>query len=173
MKKTTIFLIFILTFIIGCSTNADKLEKYQGEILTIGIIGDEPEIKESKVNFNQIKFEALKNSDFESAYDAIFITKDNLREASDAEYASIYKTSKIPFYFIGNEKSHVNFIKEDLSYEDEPDVKDGAYITGLLYIKDKVWGYGLYNDNFNDVNIQAAYAKVFQDIAEIKNNELP
>ena len=38
----------ILTIQTGCSgSNVDKTEKYQGEILTIGIIGDEPEIRES------------------------------------------------------------------------------------------------------------------------------
>jgi len=164
----------ILTIQTGCSgSNVDKTEKYQGEILTIGIIGDEPEIRESQVEFEEIDFVFLKENDFDSKYDAIFITKDNLHEASNAEYVSIYKTSKIPFYFIGNEKSHVNFIKEDLSYEDEPDANDGKYITGLFYIGNKFWGYGLYNDTECDVNIKAAYSRVFEDISEIKNAELP
>jgi hypothetical protein len=106
-------------------------------------------------------------------YNAIFITKDNFSEASNAEYAPIYRKSKIPFYFIDNEKSHVNFIEEDLSYEDEPDFNDGMYIDGVLYIKDKHWGYGLYNDTKSETNIKAVYSRVFEDISKIKNNKLP
>lgn len=102
----------------------------------------------------------------------IISNKENLDEASNIEYAPIYKLSKIPFYFIGNEKSHVNFIEEDLSYKDEPDTKDGMYITGLLYIKDKVWKYGLYNDIESETNIKGVYSRVFQHISEIKNNKL-
>jgi hypothetical protein len=65
-----------------------------------------------------------------------------LSEASDAKFTPIYKKSKFPFYFIDNEKSYVNFIKEELSNEDEPDWEDGKYITGLLYSKNKYWDMG-------------------------------
>lgn len=82
-------------------------------------------------------------------------------------------TSYQKYYFIGNEKSHVNFIEEDLSYEDESDIEDGMYITGLLYIKDRVWKYGLYNDIESETNIKGVYSRVFQHISEIKNNKLP
>lgn len=174
MKKIIFTLIMVLTFLTGCSvTNVDKTEKYGGEGLRIGIIGDVPEIRESQVEFEKIDFEFLKEENFDSKYDAIFITKDNLYEASNAEYASLYKTSKIPFYFIGNEKSYVNFVEEDLSYEDESDTENGMYITGLLYTKDKVWGYGLYNDTESEINIKCVYSRVFRDISEIKNNKLP
>lgn len=96
-----------------------------------------------------------------------------MSEASNAEYVPVYKKSEIPFYFIGNEKSYVNFIEEDLSYENEPDKQNGMYITGLLYIKNKYWGYGLYNDTKSEINIKGAYSRVFEDISKIKNNELP
>lgn len=174
MKKIIFYLIMILTFLTGCSvTNVDKTEKYQGERLRIGIIGDVPEIRESQVKIEKMDFDFLKEDDFNPEYDAIFITRDNLYEASNAKYSSIYKISKIPFYFIGNEKTHINFIEEDLSYEDEPDSKDGMYITGLLYTQDKVWKYGLYNDTESKINIKGVYSRVFEDISEIKNNKLP
>ena len=171
MEKKILFLIILLIFLTGCSvdTNVDPTEKYAGEELRIGIIGNIPEIRESQVEFEEIDFEFLKEDDFDSKYDAIFITKENLSEASNPEYALIYKTSKIPFYFIGNEKSHVNFIKEDLAYEDEPDANDEKYVTGLFYTEDKYWGYGLYNDTESDANIKAVYSRVFEDIAKIKN----
>ncbi|MDD4564131.1 MAG: transcription elongation factor GreAB [Eubacteriales bacterium] len=165
----------LLVLLTGCSAAniLDKTEKYEGEELRIGIVGNIPEIRESQVKFEEIDFGFLNDDSLDSKYDAIFITKENLSEASDAEYVSIYKKSEIPFYFIDNEKSHVNFIKEDLAYEDEPAWEDGAYITGLLYTKNKYWGYGLYNDTESEINIKGVYSRVFEDISEIKNNKLP
>lgn len=174
MKRFILSIIIISIFLTGCSyTNVDKTEKYQGGRLKVGIIGDVPKIRESQVEFENIDFDFLKDDDFDSEYDAIFITKDNLSEASNSEYTSIYKISKIPFYFIGNQKPHFNFIREDLSYEDAPDSKDGMYISGLLYTKDRFWDYGLYNDTESEKNIKGVYSRVFGDILEIKNNKLP
>jgi len=173
MKKFILIIIMLLVLLTGCSSEIDKTEKYKGVDLRIGIIGPTPEIRESKVEFEEIDFHTLKEDDFGNEFDAIFITKENLSEASNAEYAIIYKKSKIPFYFIDNDKSHVNFINEELSYEDEPDSEDGMYITGILYIKDKFWGYGLYNDTRSKTNIKGIYSRVFEDISEIRNNKLP
>lgn len=164
----------LLAFLTGCSvSDIDKTERYKGEKLRIGIIGDIPVIRETQVMFEEIDFDFLNEDDFDSKYDAIFITKENLPEASNAEFAPIYKKSKIPFYFVNSEKSHVIFIKENLSYEDELDVKDGTYITGIFYAKDKFWGYGLYNNIESQTNIKGVYSRVFEDISEIKNNKLP
>lgn len=174
MKKVIFILVMLLVFLTGCSdTNVDKAKAYESEALKIGIIGDIPEIRETQVGFEQIDFDFLIEEDFDSKYNAIFITKDNFSEASNAKYAPIYRKSKIPFYFIDNEKSHVNFIKEELSYEDEPDFNDGMYIDGVLYIKNKYWGYGLYNDTKSETNIKAVYSRVFEDILKVKNNKLP
>lgn len=173
--KIIFFFIMLSVFLTACSftTNIDKTEKYVGEELRIGIVGNIPDIRESQVDFEEIDLGFLKEDVFDTKYDAIFITKENLSEASNAEYASVYKKSEIPFYFIGNDKSYVNFIEEDLSYEDEPDKQNGMHITGLLYIKNKYWGYGLYNDTISEINIKGAYSRVFEDISKIKNNELP
>ena len=163
-----VFLIISIT-LIGCSnSDIDKTEKYTGQKLSIGIIGDIPQIREEQIEFEEIDFDFLKDDDFDSKHDAIFITKDNLKEASNAQYVPIYKISKIPFYFIENEKSYVNFIKGDLSYEDEPNTEDGMYITGLLYSEDKFWKYGLYNDTKNETNIKAVYSRMFEDISNMK-----
>ncbi|WMM24736.1 hypothetical protein RBU61_17700 [Tissierella sp. MB52-C2] len=167
------FSIIFITLTRCLHINMDKTKEYIGEKLSIGIIGDIPEIREVEIEFEIIDFDFLKEEDFDSTYDAIFITKDNFKKASNAEYVSIYKTSEIPFYFIENEKTHVNFIKEDLSYGDEPDAEDGMYITGLFYSKDKVWGYGLYNNTKNETNIRAVYSRIFEDISKIRNGELP
>lgn len=152
----------------GCwNSNIDKTKEYGGGELIIGIIGSTPEVKEVQVRFEKIDFEFLRDDIFDSQYDAIFITRDNLSEASKAKYATIYKNSKIPFYFIESEKGHVPFTEEELSYEDVPDFKDMTYITGLLCIRDKVWGYGLYNDTKSEINVKGVYSRVFEDISEI------
>jgi len=178
MKKTIFTLIMVLIFLMGCSvTNVDKTEKYQGERLRIGVIGDVPEIRESQVKFEKIDFDLLKEDDFNSRYDAIFITQNNLPDASKDEYAVIYKNSNIPFYFIETEKSYVPFAYEGLSYENALDFAKDMYITGLLYNKNnskyRTWGYGLYNDTKNEPNIKGVYSRVFADISEIQNNRLP
>lgn len=53
MKKIIFFLIMLLVLLTGCSvtTNIDKTEKYEGEELRIGIVGNIPEIRESQVDF--------------------------------------------------------------------------------------------------------------------------
>lgn len=171
--KRIIFIIMFLSLLTGCTSNTDKTEEYKGEELRIGVIGDAPEVRENQIKFEEIDFGILRSNEFNSMYDAIFITKDNFREASNAEYVPIYKNSKIPFCFLDNKKAYVNFINEDLQYEDEPNWKEGTYIDGMLYIKDRYWGYGLYNDIRSEANIKGVYSRVFKDISKIKNNELP
>lgn len=174
VKKIVIIFMLISLMSGGCSVrNIDKTPEYQGGRLKIGIIGDIPKVRESQVRFEVIDFDTLKENNFDSEYDAVFITKENLSEASEPEYSSIYKTATIPFYFIENEKFDASFTEEELLYEDIPDSKDGMYITGLLYSKNKAWGYGLYNDTKSEANIKGVYSRVFEDIFEIKNNRLP
>lgn len=157
----------------GCSNNTNyKAEVYNGPRLRIGVIGSIPEVRENQIEFETIEFETLAKKSLDFSYDAIFITEENLVEASKAQYAPIYKESLIPFYFIGNEKFDSVFIIEDLSYEDVPDSKDGSYITGIFYIKNEFIGYGLYNNTKNTKNIKATYSQVFEDISETKNSDL-
>jgi hypothetical protein len=175
IKRLITILIILCILLAGCgSVNVDKTKEYGGERLRVGIIGNPPEIREKQIVFEEIDFNFLNKEGFDSKYNAIFITKENLPEAAKAEYASAYKKSKIPFYFIENEKSYVCFTEEDISYEDEPDSQNGTYITGILNIdgKYRVTGYGLYNDTKNERNIKCVYSRVFQEISEIKNNNL-
>jgi hypothetical protein len=175
IKRLITTFIILCILLTGCgSVNVDKTKEYDGERLRVGIIGNIPEIREKQVVFEEIDFDFLKKDDFDSRYNAIFISKENLSEAAKAEYAAIYKRVKIPFYFIETEKSYVPFVKEELDYEDGPDYDNGMYITGILNIGEKyrVTGYGLYNDTKNKRNIKCVYSRVFQQISEIKNNIL-
>lgn len=173
-KQEMIFAFIIISAILtGClNLDIDIIKEYDGGELIIGIIGSAPEIRENQIKFEKIDFDSLKAINFNSKYDAIFITQNNLFEASKGEYAIIYKNSNIPFYFIESEKSYIPFIEEELSYENALDFNKDMYITGLLYTKGKTWGYGLYNDTKNEINIKGVYSRVFEDISEIKSNKI-
>ena len=120
------------------------------------------------MNFIEIEFSDLEKEILDSKYDAVFITKDNLQEASEEKYSLIYKKSKIPFFFIQSEKSHIPFIMKDISYEEAPDVNNLNYAAGIIYDNDNFesWGYGLYNDIENEANIKEVYSRIFETISE-------
>jgi hypothetical protein len=147
-----------------------KTQIYSGRALKIGIIGETPKVREKQIKFAGIQFADLDNSTFDSQYDAIFITKDNLTEAAQDKYASIYKKSKIPFFFIQTEKGYIPFTEEDLSYEEAPEVEDQSYATGIIEENNKLkyWAYGLYNDIENEANVKDVYTRIFETIYKIK-----
>jgi hypothetical protein len=175
IKRLITAFIILCILLTGCGrVDVDKTKEYDDERLRVGIIGSIPEIREKQIVFEKVDFDFLKKDGFDSKFNAIFITKENLSEAAKAEYAAIYKRAKIPFYFIENKKSHVCFMEEDLFYEDEPDSVNGTYITGILSRGEgyRFTGFGLYNDTKNEGNIKCVYSRVFQQISEIKNNKL-
>ena len=169
MKKTIALLIIASFFgLIGC--NSINLKEYNGKPLSIAIIGEIPKIGENNIEFKEIGFSDMQSNDTLEKYDAIFITKDNLEEAANKKYINIYKNASIPFFFIENEKGHIPYTIENLSYEDIPNGNSKYYITGLVFNGDetfKTYGYGLYNDIKNEKNIKDVYSRVFTTISEI------
>jgi hypothetical protein len=162
-------LVIILSILTSCSNpQSVKTNTYNGKALLIGIIGETPKVREEKVTFGEIQFSDLEKDTFDSQYDAIFITKNNLSEASQGKYASIYKKSKIPFFFIQTEKSYVPFTEKDLTYDNAPKFTDQSYATGILYNGNKlwIWTYGLYNDIENQANIKDVYSRIFETISK-------
>ena len=168
-------LYFLLLIIFTLFTGRAKLQPqstitntYNGRSLSVGIIGEIPKVREKQVNFIEIEFSDLEKDTLDSKYDAVFITKNNLQEASEERYSLIYKKSKIPFFFIQSEKSHIPFTIEEISYEEAPDVNDLNYATGIIYKNDNFesWGYGLYRDIENEANIKDVYSRIFETISE-------
>ncbi len=105
MKKIGVFLFMTILSVLTISCSNKKSESadtkaYDGRGLSIGSIGESPEIREKQVTFTKIGFKDLEQEDYDSKYAAIFITKDNLSEAAQQKYAQIYKNSGIPFFFI-------------------------------------------------------------------------
>ena len=167
--KLFIILFSALFIVFGCSNSEEKIEfeVYKGKSLHIGIIGEEPKIKEDHIRVTRIDFSDIENTDNLSKYDAIFITKDNLVEADKSKYADIYNSSPIPFLFIETPKGYVPFIDKEIEFENYPDVDTGAYAYLYDSKGEKYWGYGLYNEEVNEQNIQDAYSRVFKTIEEI------
>ncbi|MFO1444590.1 hypothetical protein KDN24_15565 [Bacillus sp. Bva_UNVM-123] len=167
-----ILLISVLFVVFGCSKSDESVETeiYNGKSLLIGIIGEVPKIREDNIKFTNIDFNDLQNVDNFSNIDAVFITKENLKEAEKPKYASIYNSSHIPFLFIETPKSYVPYVHDNIDFEDYPDDESGMY--AYLYDSDseRHWGYGLYNDKVNEQNIQDVYSRVFKTIEEISNN---
>ncbi|WP_217269657.1 hypothetical protein [Neobacillus endophyticus] len=182
MKKFT--LMFILLIILaGCGIQNKALDKsisnetvntplYSGKNLVIGVIGDSPSVRENNVKFENIDFTKLAgDKNLSSEYDAVFIMKEHLSQASNSIYAKVYKNSGIPFFYIGSTKSYIPFVNEQLSYKDVPDMKDQTYATGYFQSgegKYQCWGYGLYNDKINESNIKDVYSRIFTTIESIK-----
>jgi hypothetical protein len=172
MKKFfTIFLVMIFMFcaLPGCTSDVIDNSEYKGKHIVIGVIGEPPGIREKNVSFNKIDFSQLKELHSPSDYDAVFITRENLPEASNQEYAKIYKTSGISFFFIESMKSYLPFIHEEMSYDEAPDSSSDTFATGYFQYGEKFqyWGYGLYNDKLNNSNIEDVYTRIFATIESI------
>ncbi len=173
MKKLKFYLFLVLIFCIltACSKSIPQsvdTEQYHGKNLSIGVIGQTPKLHElEQVEFIEIQFSDLEE-ELVSQFDAIIISEDNLSEASQAQYTSIYKKSEIPYFFIQSDKSYIPFIQVDLSYEDVPNLSESEYAIGILYDDNDFtyWGYGLYNDIENQENIDDVYTRIIQTISQ-------
>ncbi|WP_077324776.1 hypothetical protein [Virgibacillus siamensis] len=150
-----------------------KIEKptfgsYEGQSLKIAVVGELPEVKEKGlIHFSTIDELKKLHSLNQQQFDAIFIMKEYLHQAAKKEYANIYKTSKIPFFFIQSEKIYLAFTKEDLSYEEASDLSNkDIYAVGYTTTngEGRYWGYGLYNGKENDKNIKNVYTRIFKRI---------
>ncbi|MFD2445446.1 hypothetical protein ACFSO7_15885 [Bacillus sp. CGMCC 1.16607] len=101
------FVLLILIFALSACTQSPDFELYEGKALRIAVVGEPPKVKEEQVTFSEISFDKLTSEEMGS-YNAVFITEENLTQASESKYAKIYLDSKIPFYFI-SANSHIPF----------------------------------------------------------------
>ncbi|AHV98792.1 hypothetical protein [Paenibacillus sabinae] len=164
-----LLLLFMLCVLPGCTSDVIDTPEYKGKHIVIGIIGEPPTIREGNVSFKKMTFTQLKDLHSLSEYDAVFITKENLPEAAGQEYAKIYKSARLPFFFIQSKKSYLPFTDEELSYDEVPDLSSDTYATGFFQNHNKIqhWGYGLYNDKLSSSNIEDVYTRIFETIESI------
>ena len=140
---------------------------YSGRALSIGVIGEVPTVWEKQVKFYKIQFSDLENHTFDTKYDAIFISKENLLQASQNKYKSIYRSSKIPFFFFQSKKGCEPFIQEDLTYDKASD-DTLFFANGIIYVdnKPKLWATDLCDNIENETTVRNLYSRIFEAISD-------
>jgi hypothetical protein len=152
------------------SSITGEFELYNGKTLKVAVIGTSPQIREEQVVFNEISFEELTKGEMVN-YDAVFVMKERLIQASNSQYADFYLNSDIPVFFI-SANSHLPFTLKDTEYSQSWEWTPGnMFATGVIKDSDngslKELGVGLYNDEKTNEHIKATYSLVFKQIEEI------
>ncbi len=151
-----------------------EFELYKGNALKIAVIGQAPTVKETQVTFEEISFSDLTQKQI-SSFDAVIITEENLQQASKSKYANIYVNSTIPFFFL-SAYSHIPFTMEGNEFNKYWKWAPGKeYAVGILKSQEdeslKGWGFGLYNDEMTEKNLQNVYSRIFEVINEIDSSQ--
>ncbi|GGD13571.1 hypothetical protein [Pontibacillus salipaludis] len=154
---------------VDSSKNAD-VEPYNGQTLKVAVVGTSPKVREDNVRFNEISFKKLRNGEL-STYDAVFVMKENLAEASQSQYVNVYKKHEIPFFFIAA-KNSIPFILKSEEYSEFWKWTSGTmYTSGVIY-KPKEYGsfkhMGVYlrDGEKTEQNLYSMYSSVFKMIEE-------
>ncbi|ALC87384.1 hypothetical protein AM499_17360 [Bacillus sp. FJAT-22090] len=151
-------MLMLLIFASGCSSNTPT-NPYTGRVLNIGIIGNSPTIIENKtVKFVPITFEDLANDNYKN-YDAVFIMKEKLAEASNDNYSKVYAELQKPIIFIGTD-TLTPFISDAMEYHPKDFQKGSSFSSGL--IEGSRYGFGLYNDRENEASLKLFYSDLFR-----------
>lgn len=168
MKRGRDFVVLLLLLLAlsGC-TQSTHFKLYEGKPLRIAVVGEPPEVKEEQVTFSKISFDKLTGEELGS-YDAVFITEENLLQASKSNYANTYLDSTIPFFFI-SANSHIPFTIKETEFNESWNWSAGNnYAVGVLMSYEdkslKSWGFGLYNDRKTDESIKEVFSSIFETI---------
>jgi hypothetical protein len=158
--------------LVGCTEKLPEFEEYAGRPLGIAVIGAAPDVRETNVTFEEFPMDDLLFVDT-TEYDAVFIMKEYLEEASATEYAGVYKDSNIPFFFIESTKGSFPFSNPDALYSNSHEKSGGlGFAAGYMPSSDPgkeptTYSFGLYNDIKNDETIKGTYSTIFNKIQEI------
>lgn len=165
---SVILSVTVLIFLfIGCSKEKVNVEKYMGKELNIAVLGEIPKIREKQIKFEKVDFEDIENISSSEKYDAIFVMEENSNEASKDKYKDIYLNSKANFFFIDSEKGRIPFMIKGVSYEEAEKIETFPYIVSLEE-NASITGFGLYNNEKTEENIEACYSTAFEYISERK-----
>lgn len=135
------------------------INPYTGRVLNIGIIGNPPTIIENKtVSFVPLTFEDLANDNYKN-YNAVFIMKEQLAEASNDNYSKIYAELQKPIILIGT-NTLTPFISDATEYRPKDFQKGLSYSAGL--IEGTKYGFGLYNDKENEATLKLFYSDLIR-----------
>ncbi|TFD94545.1 hypothetical protein E2491_12910 [Jeotgalibacillus sp. R-1-5s-1] len=162
-------LIGILFVTLSACSQTPDFESYDGSELNIGVIGEAPAVNEEQVYFDEISFDVL-NGEIDHGYDAIFVMPENLKKASEIQYADIFSTTETPVFFI-SAKSHIPFTIAETTYSDQWQWSPGnSYSVGVVKQENDLFrsiGYGLYNEKETKENINEMYSRIFEKVEDI------
>ncbi|WP_077622901.1 hypothetical protein [Sediminibacillus massiliensis] len=132
-----VFLLFmVLIAVFSNDQTTERQEAYDGEELQLALIGDSPEIRNDRVEFEKISLEELRKLEY-GTFDGVLIMEDQLSEAARQENRDIYKELQIPLFFVGSQANVMPFIdmESQISYEEYAQrVNDKqTFISGLWY----------------------------------------
>ncbi|WP_151737279.1 hypothetical protein [Paenibacillus tengchongensis] len=171
-KFHLLMLVIVVILTGGCTFSVESPDReetplYEGPSLTLGVIGEPPEVREHQVNFIPLALNEMENEGARlgERFDAVLVMKEYLSEAAESRYAGVYQNADIPFFFIESKKSYMPFVLEDLSYDAAPDAVGGMYATGYYHNfgDSRVWGFN--PDKINERNIKDTYSRMFTTIS--------
>lgn len=158
MKKSFSLFVVLLFLLSGCSNDVPS-NPYTGRDLKIGVIGEPPSILEvNKVTFYPMEFEELLNGKYKQ-YDAVFIMKECLQEASSGNYSDVFTRLEVPIIFVGT-NSLTSFTTNDVEYRSKEFQAGSEYSVGI--INGTEYGFGLYNDKENEETKHLFYSDLFR-----------
>ncbi|MFD1020370.1 hypothetical protein [Thalassobacillus hwangdonensis] len=143
---------------------------YEGEPLTIAVVGQAPDIKEEAlITFEEMEFDKLTELD-ESSYDAAFIMKDHHERAAEPGAALTYKQSNLPFFFIESEKMYFTYTLEKQSYENAPE--NEYFIIGYHSNRDGTSNFWQIGEVDKKAAEKEYYSQVFSMIEHQSNSQI-
>ncbi|MGG1685449.1 hypothetical protein [Pseudalkalibacillus sp. NRS-1564] len=172
IKKLLLTILTLMLFLLSaCQTNNVKEEPYDGVLLKIAVVGEQPNVREEQINFNELSLSELHHSNLRK-YDAVFIMEDHLSDASKSKYVEMYKSKNIPFFFVGSRANTIPFqdLENPVSYEEEAERINGTqnFISGILYEGEEKgyrgWklAYPIKSSEVQRDNVKGIYSKVFK-----------
>ncbi|MCK0472316.1 hypothetical protein [Halalkalibacter sp. APA_J-10(15)] len=124
-------LIIVLLIVGGCSYTENL---YEGEKLTIAVLGYTPFYMERHVEYHLVDIDELEQEMHH--VDAVFVTEDAFEQASKSDYTSMFNEMMVPVFFIGLNKPYFIFTEEGLtyqhSYNHEEEQSSGRVIQGYM-----------------------------------------
>lgn len=168
MKRTTRWVLVLVMLLLTLSACAEKETPYSGKPLTIGVIGELPEIETDQITLKPLSLNEL-TEETARTVDGVLVMEDQLAEASKEEYVDLYKEAHVPFFFIESKMGLLPFLEKSLAYSEEnfdsgfdPDYAYGLHMTEEDNLES--WSFGLLDDQENEKSIEDVFTRIFKSI---------
>ncbi|WP_018922689.1 hypothetical protein [Salsuginibacillus kocurii] len=167
-------LLFITLIASGCNQTTDEssFTEYDGNTLSIAVIGDSPANDFEQVSFQEEEPNVLTE---EHAYDAFMVTEAYFEELSQSEWTSVFASMETPIFFAGIETQEFVFTEDSITYEESP-FTTAEHISGFVSAPDdeeefKTWGYSSTESEGEDGPPEWSYHAMFKDIEAFRDRQ--